>query len=76
MPGHLAITIGLFTPECIRGRFLLIGEVEKVLPQFFVADWVRRLAIVLGQLANGGHIRFLSPFGQAPQLHVLDHSLA
>jgi hypothetical protein len=34
------------------GCFLFIGEVEKVLPQFFVADLVRRLAVVLGQLAN------------------------
>jgi hypothetical protein len=58
------------------GRFLFVGEVEKVSPQFFVADLVWRLAIVLGQLTNGGHVGFLSSLGQAAQLHVLDHALS
>ena len=49
-----------------RGRFLLISQVEKVLQQFFVADLVRRLALVLGKLTNSGYIQLLGSLGQAP----------
>jgi len=50
-------------------------EVEKVVAQFFFVDAIWGLAIVLCQLPHGAHIVLLGLFGQAPQLHVLDHSL-
>jgi len=59
------------------GRELLdVREVKKVLAQFFVADALGGLAIVLGQLAHGSRVGFLGLFGQAAQLHVLDHTLS
>ncbi len=59
------------------GRNLfVVFEIEKVLAQFFFADLRRGLAIVLRQLPHGEHVGFLGLFGQATQLHVLDHSLS
>ncbi len=51
-----------------------VREVEKVLTQFFVGDVLGGFAIVLGQLLHSMHVGFLGLFGQAAQLHVLDHS--
>ena len=51
-------------------------EVEKVLPQFRLADLVRRLVIMFGQLAYGSGVRLLSSLRQTAELQTLDHSLS
>jgi hypothetical protein len=53
-----------------------ILKIEKVPAQFFFADPVWRLVIVLRQLSRSEHIDGLGPFGQAAQLHVFDHSFS
>jgi hypothetical protein len=49
---------------------------EEVLAQFFLGDQVGSVAVMLRRLKNGDHRGLLSPLGQAPQVHVLDHSLS
>ena len=56
------------------GPVLDVLDVEKVLPQFFVADLIRRLVIVLGQLADGPDIHLLGACRHATQLQVFDHA--
>ncbi len=51
-------------------------EMEKVLPQFFLRDQVRRLVIMFGELAHCPDIAFLRTLGQPAQLQTLDHSLS
>jgi hypothetical protein len=53
-----------------------ILDEEKVLAQFFLADQVRRLVIMFGQLPHCPHVSFLCTLGQAAQLQTLDHSLS
>ena len=51
--------------ECAGIRLLVVFEVEKVLAQFFFADAVGRLAVVLRQLPHGAHVGLLGLLGQA-----------
>jgi hypothetical protein len=57
------------------GLFVIL-EVKEVLAQFFFVDAIRGLAIVLCQLSHSAHVGLLGLFGQAAQLHVLDHALS
>ena len=59
-----------------RQRVLLdILDVQEILSEFFLADEIRRLVVVLGELAHGADAGFLSPFRHASELKSLDHSL-
>ena len=52
-----------------------ILNVEKVLPQFFVVDLIRRLVVMLGELADGANIHLLGSLRHAFQLQVFDQAL-
>jgi hypothetical protein len=62
--------------EGARGNLLAILEVEEILAQFILTDLIWGSAIVLGQLPHSTRVGFLGSFGQAAQLHVLDHALS
>jgi hypothetical protein len=58
-------------------RVLLdILDVQEILSKFLLGDEVRRLLVVIGELANSSNICFLSALGEAPELKTLDHSLS
>ena len=42
------------------GKLLLVGEIEKVLAQLFLAELVRAAVIILGQLPDGARVSLLS----------------
>ena len=52
-----------------------VFDVEKVLPQFLVADLIGRLVIMLGELADSPDIHLLGARRHAAQLQVFDHPL-
>jgi len=56
-------------------RLLDILDVEEILFEFFLGDEVRRLVVVLGELAHCSDVGFLSAFRHASELKRLDHSL-
>jgi hypothetical protein len=58
-------------------RVLLdILDVQQILSEFFLSDEVGRLVVVLGELADGSHIAFLSSLRHPSELKTLDHSLS
>ena len=42
------------------GKLLLVGEIEKVLAQFFLAELIGTAAVILGQLPDGARVSLLS----------------
>jgi hypothetical protein len=50
--------------------------VQEILSEFFLGDEVRRLVAVLGELAHGSDVSFLSSLRVALELKTLDHSLS
>ena len=57
------------------GDRLLVLQIGQVLPELLLADLIRRLVVVVGQLLQRGDIRFLSARREPAQLHVPDHPL-
>jgi hypothetical protein len=55
---------------------LIILEIEQVAPQRVFVELIGRPAIVTGQLPHCANVGCLGLFGQAAQLHVLDHALS
>ena len=53
----------------------LVLEVEEVAAEFFFIDQVRGSVVVLGQLADAGHVDFQGSFGVASKFKVIDHAL-
>jgi hypothetical protein len=56
------------------GKLPDLFEVEEILPKLFLGDLIGGFAVVFGKLVHGPDVHFLSGFGQAPELKVLDHS--
>jgi hypothetical protein len=57
-------------------RYLLdILEVEKILAQFLLADFVLWLPVILCQLSYSAQIPIMGLLRKSPQLHILDHAL-
>jgi hypothetical protein len=52
-----------------------VFDVEKVLPEFFIADLVEWLVEMLGELADGTNIHLLCSLRHALQLQVFDQAL-
>jgi hypothetical protein len=52
-----------------------VFDVEKVLAEFFVANLVGGLVIMLGELADGANIHLLGSLRHALQLQVFDQAL-
>ena len=57
------------------GDLLFVGQVEEVLAQILLGESVRAGVEMLPQLADPGGVALLSPCGEAPQLHILNHPL-
>ena len=47
------------------GNLLLVGQIEKVLAQVFIAELVRPALVMLGQLPNGAGVSLLCRRGLA-----------
>jgi hypothetical protein len=62
-------------PETAR-LYLVVGEVQEVPAQVFLAQAVRAGMVMLGRLADGGNIPLLRSCGEPPQMHVLEHPSA
>lgn len=54
---------------------LLVGQVQKVLAQILLGQFVGAAMIMFCQLAHSGRIALLSSCRKPPQLHILNHPL-
>lgn len=58
------------------GKVLLIAEVEEILAELFRGELIRRQVEVPSEAVDGAEIGSLRSWGQATELHGLDHPLA
>lgn len=56
------------------GEQLFVLEEQEIAPQLGFADLVRRLAAVIGQLADGSQVAVMRPLAEAAQLQVIGHA--
>jgi hypothetical protein len=57
------------------GDLLLVGEVQKILAQVFLAELIWAPMMVRGQLTHGRDVALLSSCRKPSKLHILDHPL-
>ena len=62
--------------ERVEGSFLVVTQVEEILPYVFGAEQFGRLMIVLGKSPGGTYVAMDGGGGVVAQLQLLDHSFA
>ena len=60
--------------ESTLGDLLVIEQIQKVLAEFLCAELVRRVSVVLRQLAHSGDSTRLGLRGKPPKLQVFQHA--